>query len=276
VGAPLAGRRRELEGVVLRGRLRQAREQCGLGEVEVLYGAVEEHLGGGACAVGGLIAHRPVRHVVQVLIEDPRLGMLGFQLLGQLGLDDLVFEIVAGTRLFVLLGQVDVVDDLLGERRGALQRGRAVRRVLHRRPQDPLIVQGAVVVKAVVLDVDRGMLQIRRQRGAGDDVVDRGRVDVAHRRAIGGEHLRRCASGRGLDLGEVGCRVGDVDHPAGDRQAADRQHAHDEHSAQREHASERGSSVAPPSALSIASAHGEKARPSAAAVSTPRAVVGPV
>ena len=89
--------------------------------------------------------------------------MLCLQLLGQLGLDDLVLEVAVGAQM--RSGRYDVVDELHRQRRGALQAGAAVERVLDRRAHDALVVERAVLVEAPVLDRDRRLLEPARDLG---------------------------------------------------------------------------------------------------------------
>ena len=73
----------------------------------------------------------------------------------QLGLDDLLPERV------LVAAQVEVAHQLHRDRRAALQRG-AVGEVLDGRAEDPRQVDAVVVVEALVLDRDGGVLQIFR------------------------------------------------------------------------------------------------------------------
>ena len=186
LGAPVARGGGVGERVVLRRRLGQTRQQRRLGQAQLVHRLVEEHLRGSLHAVGLLVADRPIRHVVQVAVQDPGLGVLGGQLLGQLGLDDLVFQIPGGAQL---LAEIEVVDQLHRQRRGTLQAVAAADRILDRGAQDALIVQRAVLIEAPVLDRDGGVLDELRDRRAGHRGVHVGRPDVPQRGPVGGEHL---------------------------------------------------------------------------------------
>jgi len=118
--APLAGGGGIDERVVLRGRLRQAGQQRHLGQVELLDGLIEEHLRSRAHADRRLAPHGAVGNIAQVVVEDPVLAVALAQLLGQLGLNDLVLEVVVGG--VVRPVQVAVVDQLHRERGRSLQR----------------------------------------------------------------------------------------------------------------------------------------------------------
>ena len=240
------------ERVVFRRRLRQAGQQRRLRQRQLPHRLVEEHLRGRLDAVRGLAADGSVRDVVEVVGEDPVLGVHPLQLLGELGLDDLVLEIMVGPQV---LGQVDVVDELHGQRRGALQAVPAVDGVLDRRSDDPLVVERSVLVEAAVLDRDRRLLEPARDLRPLDRGADRRRPDVAERLAVGREHLRRRPRDLRLERLQVRRRMRDVDHPARDCQAADRERAHREHDPQAEYSEDRGSVIAPAASLSFASAH---------------------
>ena len=243
------------EGVVVRRRLGQAGQQRVLGQAQLLDRLVEEHLRSGGDAVGGLAADGPVGHVVEVVVEDPVLGVLGLELLGELGLDDLVLQIVCCP---VAVRQVGVVDELHGQRRRALQAVAALDRVLDGGADDALVVQRAVLIEAPVLDGDRRVLEHLGDAGAGDRGVDRLGPDVAQRGPVGREYLGRRARDVGLERAEVRRRLRHVDHPAGDGERADGHRADDEHAGHRDHTLQRGFPVAPASALSVTSAHGNR------------------
>ena len=241
------------ERVVFRRRLGQAGQERELSQAQLLHRLVEEHRRRGGHAVGGLAAHRPVRDGVQVAVEDPILGVLALELLGELGLDDLVLEIVL---VLVAVGEVGVVDQLHRQCRGALQAVAALDRVLDGGADDALVVQRAVLVEAPVLDRDGRFLELLGDAVARDRGVDRRRPDVAQRRAVGGEHLGGRARCVGLERVQARRRLRHVDHPTGDGQRADGDHAHDQHRGHRDDAFQWRSPIAPASALSLTSAHG--------------------
>ena len=174
---------RRAERVVLGGRLRHPCQQRRLRQIQLRDGFVEEDLGGCADAVRRLPADRSVGDVIQVLVEDPVLVVGLLQLLGELGLDDLVLEVA------LMVGEVQLVGQLHRQRRGALERGAAVEDVPDRRPQDALVVKGPVLIEAAVLDRHRGVLQGGRDLGARYRRPQQGRVDEAQRRTVGREDL---------------------------------------------------------------------------------------
>ena len=126
--APLGRRRRVEEGVVFGGRLRQAGDQRRLGQVEVLGRLAEVGLRRRLGADRGLPFDRPVGSGVEVGGEDPVL-VVGFlaSVLGEVGFDQLALD-----RVFGVL-DVEVADQLLGDRRGALDRLAAGERCPSRR-----------------------------------------------------------------------------------------------------------------------------------------------
>ena len=105
---------------------------------------------GGLDAVGALAEV----HGVQVLGEDLLLGPLALELVGERRLLQLLEERA------VLLRDQRVLDELLGDRRGAL-RGALAAHVLPQRARDALVVDALVLVEALVLDRDHGVLDVR-------------------------------------------------------------------------------------------------------------------
>jgi hypothetical protein len=89
--------------------------------------------------------------LVQVLGEDLVLRPLALEVVCDRGLAELLQDRP------VVLRRERVLDELLGDRRGALL-GRAGEDVLVERPADPLEVDAAMVVEALVLDRDHGLL----------------------------------------------------------------------------------------------------------------------
>ncbi len=183
--------------VVPRRRLHEAGQQGGLREGEVLGVDAEVPLGGRLDPVGLLTHERDV----QVVGEDLVLGEGLLQLDRVLHLLELApdgLRLGGQHRLLVVARLVDedVLHVLLGERRGALGDA-AARRVLVDRAQHALQVDRAVLVEAVVLDVDqrglhqRGYLVARHDRTV--PAVDGG--DHAAVRVVDGRSLRE--RGRG-------------------------------------------------------------------------------
>ncbi len=253
LGAAAQRVRRMLERVVVRGRLGQAGQQRILGEAQLLDRLVEEHLRRGGDAVRGLAADGAVGHVVEVVVEDPVLGVRCLELLGELGLDDLVLQIMVEP---VAVRQVGVVDELHGQRRRALQAVAALDRVLDGGADDALVVERPVLVEAPVLDGDRRVLEHLGDARAGDRGVDRLGIDIAQRGPVGREYLGRGARDVGLERAEIRRRLRDVDDPAGDGERSDGDRADDQHAGHRDHALQRRTPVAPAAALSLTSAHG--------------------
>ena len=201
------------ERVVLRRCLRQAGEQRRLAQAEILDVLVEEDLGGGLHADGRLAEVGAVGGGVQVLVEDVVLGVLGLVLARHLRLLDLALDVVLG------IVDVEVADELLGDRRGALADLTGLG-VGDGGAEDRAHVDAAVLVEVRVLDRDRPLLQILGDLLQLDRLAEDVGVDVAEAVAGGVEDLRVGAvvgGPQGVDVGRVG---GDVEHP--DRQAADR------------------------------------------------------
>jgi hypothetical protein len=169
VAAAPARQLRVQERVVLRRRLRQPGDQGDVGEAELPHRLVEEQLGGGADADRRLPADRSVGDVGQVVVEDPGLAVLVLELLGELGLDDLVLQVVVSGDL---RRHVLVVDELHRQRRRTLQRVSAAEQVLNPGAQDPLVIERAVLVEAPVLDRDRGPAERGRDPRDRNLVVD--------------------------------------------------------------------------------------------------------
>ena len=94
----------------------------------------------------------PVGGGVHVLLEDLLLRVRLLVLLRHRRLDDLALEAVLG------LLDVEVADELLGDRRGALL-DLAGLEVLHGRADDRGAVDAVVLVEVLVLDRDRRLLQ---------------------------------------------------------------------------------------------------------------------
>ena len=127
----------------------------------------------------------------------------------QLRLDDLAFEVVVG------VGDAEVADQLLGDRRAALDRFAGFE-VLDRGAQDRFRVDPAVLVEALVLDRDRRLAQLLRhplQRDRGARLVGGDDPELA---AVAGVDDRVAAFLDRFAGGERGRVGGDVEHPGGD------------------------------------------------------------
>ena len=182
------------ERVVLGRRLRQAGEQRGLREGDVLDVLVEVR------QRGGLDADRvvAVEDAVEVVGEDLVLGVRLLVLDGQVGLLDLPVQ-----RLVVAAERQDL-HQLHGDRRGALQSS-GTDEIVQGRTGQAHVVDAVVLVEALVFDRDRRLLELVRDLRAGDQgavllaghdpqqvpvaVVDRGvlaeRLDVEMRGLLG-------------------------------------------------------------------------------------------
>ncbi|MPM03225.1 hypothetical protein SDC9_49489 [bioreactor metagenome] len=148
--------------VVRVGALHQAGEHRRLGQVEILRGLVEEVSGSGLDAVRAVAVVRDV----QVALEDLVLGqpLLQGDRIAHL-LDLAAVRLLLGLldALLVATGQrgldLDPLDVLLGDRRAAL--GGTAGAVAEERADGALHIDRAVLVEAVVLDVDLGLLHHR-------------------------------------------------------------------------------------------------------------------
>ena len=140
------------ERVVLGGRLRQPGDQRRLRQVELRDRLREVGLGGGLDADRGATVGGPVRGGVQVLGEDLLLRVLLLVLLRPGRLADLPLD-----RL-LRVGDVEVADQLLGDRRAALHRLAGLQ-VLPACAHDRPVVDPAVLVEVLVLDRHRGVVE---------------------------------------------------------------------------------------------------------------------
>ena len=154
--------------------------------------------------------------------------MLALELLGQLGLADLALEAA------VAVARVQVADELHGDRRAALH-GRARLEVLQAGAQDALVVDAPVLVEALVLDRDRGLLH---RRGDDRELDWRAQLvgrDEAEALAVGGVDHRGLAvvdrlervdrRGRGGDADDVADQAEDADEAGDDADAEGDQEA---------------------------------------------------
>ena len=145
---------------------------------------------------------------VQVLVEDLRLRPLARELDRETRLFQLALE-----RL--LLADVEVADELLRDRRAALD-DLAGRHVLPRGARDALVVDAAVLVEAAVLDRDGRARQPLRHLAVRDRLavaLGRDRAEQRSRRA-----RRRTSSGRSRPGGACsGCSSARARRPPRDR-----------------------------------------------------------
>ena len=244
--AALLGRSRGARRGVVRGRLRQAGEQRRLVQVELLEPLGEEDPGRGLDADRRLPADRAVRDRVEVLVEDPLLGVGLLELLGELGLADLAL-------VGALARDVERAHELHRDRRPALD-GLARREVLHGRAHDALVVDALVLVVALVLDRDRRVLDHLRDFLGGHRQMQVVGLDPAERLAVGGVDARVVARRLGLERGQRRCGGGDRDDVA-DR-AKTGQHGDDaEHHQRQECLVARSSAAAPPPLVARHLAH---------------------
>ena len=180
VAAGLGGAR-AAQRRVQRRRLRQAGEHRGLAQRQLAEALVEVDPRGGLRADRRLAADGAVRDGVEVLVEDPGLGVLVLDLLRDLGLADLAL-------VGALVGDVEVAGELHRDRRAALH-GLLVDEVLHARADEALVVDALVLVEAAVLDRDGRVLEQLRELVARGGQAQLGRLDEAEPRAVGGQHL---------------------------------------------------------------------------------------
>ena len=122
------------------------------------------------------------------------------------------FDQLSLDRLFGVL-DVEVADELLGDRRGALDRACPGLDVLQRGADDRRRVDRAVVEEAPVLDRDRRLLEVLGQLRRGDRLADVAGADEADQAAVGGVDRRGAALLDRLQAGERRRRVVDVDRP---------------------------------------------------------------
>ncbi len=177
---------RVAEGVVLRGRLRQAGQQRRLLEVQLSGRFVEEDARRRLHADRRLAADGSVGDAVQIAGEDRALAMDFLVVERELGLDDLLPEGV------LLSAEVEVAHQLHRDRRAALQRG-AVGDVLDGSTEDPGQVDPVVLVEALVLDRDGGVLEVFGDFAPPDGRAQLIGLDKAEARPVGGEDLRGAA-----------------------------------------------------------------------------------
>ena len=213
--AALARAGRVEHRVVIGRRLRQAGQQRRLAQLQLPDRAREVDLRRGLDADRGRALDRPVGGGVEVLAEDlPARVALGV-LDRQLRLDDLALERARR------VGDAEVADELLGDRRAALDR-LARFEVLQRGADDALGVDAAVFVEALVLDRDGGALQALRHALYRDGRARLFGLDDAELAAVAGVDGRVAALLDRLAGGQRGRLGGDVEHPGGDPDRGDR------------------------------------------------------
>ena len=100
---------------------------------------------------------------------------------------------------------VEVPDELLGDRRAALD-DVALRDVLVERSEDALVVEGAVLPEAGVLDRDRGLRQRRRDLRERQPLAIRRRRDDSELLSVVRVEERVLAERERTDFGEVALR----------------------------------------------------------------------
>jgi hypothetical protein len=185
--APHLGVVRVVDRVPPRGRLRDARQQCGLRDRQFGGGVVEVVLGGRLDAVHG----RPELGDVEVPGEDLLLGLLLLERdrqarLLELASDRLLSGALDGVLVAGLTGLLDaqVLHVLLRERRRAGERSAG--QVVDRGARDALDVDAVVVVEPLVLDGHHRVhhVDVDRVRRDDDAVL---RVERGEHGAVGGE-----------------------------------------------------------------------------------------
>ncbi len=205
--APFQRRLGVEEGVVFGGRLRQPGDHRRLGQVEVLGRFAEVGLRRRLGSDGSLAVDRPVRRRVEVLGQDPVAVMRFEEFLRQRRFLDLPLQ-----RVFRVV-DVEVADQLLGDRRGALNRLAAGQRVLPGGAGDALRVEGAVGEEVLVLDRDGRVFQRFRQHFGRDGLTDVVGADEADQAAVGSVDRRGAALLDRFQARERRRRVVDVDRP---------------------------------------------------------------
>src|SRR5260221_7938893 len=157
------------------------------------------------------------------------------------------FDQLSLDRLFGVL-DVEVADQLLSDGRGALDRLSPCQQILPGGARDPGWVERAVVEEVLVLDRDRGVLEVLRQRGRGHGLADVVRADEADQSPVGGVDRRRAALLDRLQARQRRRRVVDVQRPGGGDAAGDRDQPGDDRDRDRELMPAGGGRLAPPPA----------------------------
>jgi len=245
--AALQRRVRIEEGVVFGGRLGQAGDQRRFVQAQLFRRLAEVGLRRRLGPDRGLSFDRPVGRRVEVGGEDPFLRVGFLLLVGKVCFDQLSFQ-----RLFGVL-DVEVADQLLGDRRGTLDRLAAGEQVLPGGAGDPGRIERTVVEVVLVLDRDRGVPEALRQRPRGDRLADVFGVDEADQAAVGGVDRRGTALLHRFEAGERRRRLVDVDRPAGGDRGPDQAQAEQDPQGDRDLLPLRG--VRPASPLARAACH---------------------
>ncbi len=182
--------------VVVVGRLGQRGEVGRLGDGQFVERLVEIVERGGRNAVGPL----PEVNLVQVKLQD---AILGEGLL-KAERDDGLFDLTGDRHL---VGEQEVLSDLLGDGRGAYGTPPLdhVLDVLHRRHGDGRNVHARVLVEGLVLGRQEGVdnPQGYRLDGHGDALFHRELGQQASVACVDARHGRRLVLGELLDLGQV-------------------------------------------------------------------------
>ena len=147
-------------GVVLRGRVGKADQQCGLAQGEVGGALGQVGLGCGLDAVGAVA----VIDGVEVHHEDLVFGVHVLHLDGDVGLAHLTLD----GRVELLLLQDGVAHQLLGDSRGAFV---PAAEGCHRSTRDTPQVDTAVLVEALVLDVNGALQHVGGDLVLGDGLA---------------------------------------------------------------------------------------------------------
>ena len=196
-----------VDRVVRRRRPHEAGEERRLDERQLVGGGAEVGLGGGLDAVG-VVAEEDG---VQVALEDGVLGVLTVEHQGVVDLQQLVPTVALEP------GEEVVLDDLHGDRRGALLRRRGGE-VGQRRPHEAADVDAVVAVELLVLDEQEGVLDVLGDRRQRDRlaVLQLEHADLVAQRVVDvgalGERLERRQLDRQLLVG-----VGHRPDPGRDR-----------------------------------------------------------
>src|SRR6266568_1932311 len=212
VDQPLVGGTRLWVRAEVAGALDHRREHRGLRRGELRDGNTEIRLGGGADAIG--VVAEVDR--VQVLLEDPLLGLDLRELLGDEDLLDLAAQCLRGADVVV-----EVPDQLLGDGGPALQAVAGVGEVVVGGAEDAGRRDAALVVEVLVLRRHHRIADRRRDLVVGEELPVGG-AELAHgslpvAEVHNGRLLQRRGRGvryRGLPVGDSGPNGADHHHPA--------------------------------------------------------------
>ena len=190
--AALDRHRRMEKRVVDRRCLRQAGEECRLRQRQVLRARGEERLRGSLRSV----RRPPVEHFVEIRIEDARLRPHLRELDREARFLHLAREGAAR------VADVEVADELLRDRRAALD-DLPGGHVGIERAHDALVVEGAVLPEASVLDRDGRLAEVRRDLVQSERQPVHARRDDAEQRAVVGIHERVLSERDRLERAQV-------------------------------------------------------------------------